>query len=245
MKKTLKKIVCGVLAISLCLSNVNMTAFSADTENGDSSTYETETYEESEEIVSEKTDEPTDLMDAGEEDNTVAGGSEEEIIIENDGDFQIPGETGEQEFFLEQETEAASETEIETETEPETSDEMCQGPVNRIHETEQIGMELSDWWYLDSEGNRQDIGTEMQFEENRRVVVCDLSKMGEGVFSDAGFDLSFTFRKEGQERSVCAGDYLSFTLPGCFENLSVTGADEEYYTYSLEKCQDGSWQIPH
>lgn len=115
--------------------------------------------------------------------------------------------------------------------------------VNRIHETDQVGVELTGWWYKNPQGEKQKIETTSPSEEDKTAIVCDLSQIEEDSFSEAGFDLSFTFLKEARERTVQASDYLSFTLPACLRNLTVTGADEDYYTYSLEEQEDHSCKM--
>ncbi len=98
-------------------------------------------------------------------------------------------------------------------------------PVNLgTVEESSVSLSLSDFWMTDEAGSRHSAATGSE----DGAEVFDFSQIDADLSVNGGFDLAFSCSRTVADREVMASDYIEFTLPSCFANLSASAEDGSY-----------------
>lgn len=107
-------------------------------------------------------------------------------------------------------------------------------PINlSTAEESSVSMSISDFWMEDVGGAKHSAATGSTEQDGQSAEVFDFSQIDADLSGKGGFDLSFTCGRSAQDREVKASDYIEFTLPSCFADISAS-AEDSYYDCSVD-----------
>ena len=91
-----------------------------------------------------------------------------------------------------------------------------------------VSLAVSDFYMEDTDGAKHSVATEIAEEDGQSVEVFDFSQIDADLSGKGGFDLTFSCGRSTADREVKDSDYIEFSLPSCFADLSASTEDSDY-----------------